>query len=275
MLLMGEAKRGGKPFARARSPHNHLSTMQRHGSFALLLMVTLCSSAFCQRKVFYDVSEKPVHWHAAQQYCREHFTDLASVSSREEEEQIRSMIEPHERRWIGLYRDAADWKGWKWSGGGRLTPDPRVPFIGEVCVFIKSAIKTWYASSCNKQLHFICYRWEGQLILVKQNKTWEEALGYCRARYRDLASVLSESDHLQARGALKEAQTDEVWTGLRFLAGYWLWVNGDAMGDGGESKSRVQLPGCPGNQHCGTLGRMGESWANRECQEKRNFLCCK
>uniref|UniRef100_A0A667XAA7 C-type lectin domain-containing protein n=2 Tax=Myripristis murdjan TaxID=586833 RepID=A0A667XAA7_9TELE len=133
---------------------------------------------------------------------------------------------------------------------------------------------------CQLRLFFLCYN--EPLVLVRENKTWEEALASCRAlaadhdaepdafrnhRY-DLASLLSDSDYAYARTQIQSATTDEVWMGLRFLAGGWLWVNGDGVQHDG-------LPPHPeARRRCGALAKSGDdSWTIRDCSERRNFLC--
>ncbi|XP_063042906.1 uncharacterized protein si:dkey-88n24.6 [Engraulis encrasicolus] len=46
-------------------------------------------------------------WRAAQSYCREHHTDLASVKNKEEQEELKWQ---GYHNWIGLFRD-----DWVWS----------------------------------------------------------------------------------------------------------------------------------------------------------------
>ncbi|KAK7171257.1 hypothetical protein R3I94_001257 [Phoxinus phoxinus] len=54
-------------------------------------------------------------WLDAQTYCREHYTDLATVRSRDDNNKIASLIYKDDC-WIGLYRDS-----WKWSDQASLT----------------------------------------------------------------------------------------------------------------------------------------------------------
>ncbi|XP_029289102.1 macrophage mannose receptor 1-like [Cottoperca gobio] len=68
---------------------------------------TVASSSF----IFVNQSKT---WTEAQSYCREHFTDLASVRNQAENDQIKKMTQ-NQPTWIGLYRDA-----WKWSDGGPM-----------------------------------------------------------------------------------------------------------------------------------------------------------
>ncbi|XP_051993064.1 snaclec rhodocetin subunit delta-like [Xyrauchen texanus] len=100
-------------------------------------------------------------------------------------------------------------------------------------------------------------------------KTWEEALEYCRAHHINLASMASHGIELQlTKNEKAESQTDSVWTGLRFLAGEWLWVNRKPLGN------QVALPECPTEPfRCGARNSKTDTWENRNCDEKLNFLC--
>uniref|UniRef100_A0A4W5RED9 C-type lectin domain-containing protein n=1 Tax=Hucho hucho TaxID=62062 RepID=A0A4W5RED9_9TELE len=99
---------------------------------------------------------------------------------------------------------------------------------------------------CTEQYPILCF--DLNVVLVKENKTWEEALEHCRENYTDLTSLLSENDQLLVQRMMnsKGAQTDHVWTGLRFLASTWLWVNGDPVEYQAWTEGR--LPHCP-TQH--------------------------
>ncbi|XP_049905367.1 dromaiocalcin-1-like [Epinephelus moara] len=127
---------------------------------------------------------------------------------------------------------------------------------------------------CSARFPFVCLK--DNLVLVKENKTWEEALEHCRAlrsptyyhlRY-ELVSVQPGQDHSYIITRIMEADTEEVWAGLRFLAGHWLWVNSVSM-------SYSDLPVCPSEgQHCGVLSKNDTgSMEIIDCAERRNFLC--
>ncbi|XP_024281452.1 uncharacterized protein LOC112253723 [Oncorhynchus tshawytscha] len=221
--------------------------MQRKSSFTGLLITALCAVASgLTSKKYYHVN-KILTWHGAQQYCREHYTDLAFISNQEEAELVFNIKETTKVMWIGLYRDNNDPIGWKWSGGE------------------DSEFRLWGKKEPNKG--------ESELILVQENKTWMEALKHCRNHHTDLPSLLSETEQLQAQSKMKGAQTDHVWTGLRFHAGYWLWVNGDALEYQAGLGTGGKLPQCPGSYHCGTLAKEEEYWGIRDCEEMMNFLC--
>ncbi|XP_030591299.1 macrophage mannose receptor 1-like [Archocentrus centrarchus] len=136
----------------------------------------------------------------------------------------------------------------------------------------------WKTDNCAAKHSFICY--DG-LVLVKENKTWEEALDHCRSlggvdtaslywnhRY-DLATLITPEDLNTARKSAQAATTDEVWTGMRFLAGEWLWV-------GGEQMQYENIPSCPTDGSCGVLEKSGTApFSTRDCQLRRNFFCYK
>ncbi|CAL8316569.1 unnamed protein product [Gadus morhua 'NCC'] len=111
------------------------------------------------------------------------------------------------------------------------------------------------------------------LVFVEEKKTWEEALDHCRAlepdasKRRDLLSFHDEEELSYAQEEMTRLQTEEVWIGLRWLAGRWLWMDRTAGGV-------ITLPECPANgNHCGT--RSGGGQQARSCVEKRRFFCVK
>ncbi|XP_038548119.1 macrophage mannose receptor 1-like [Micropterus salmoides] len=90
-------------------------------------------------------------WSEAQSYCREHYTDLASVRNRTEIAQINKLAQ-NQIIWIGLYRDS-----WKWSDGSPTSW--MVPFIppGNInspCVYLNAG--QWVSYQCDATFYFIC-----------------------------------------------------------------------------------------------------------------------
>lgn len=76
---------------------------------------------------------------------------------------------------------------------------------------------TWRTDDCTKENLFMCYE---RLILVKENKTWEEALEHCRSlgdkvpadwnSWYDLATLMTEDDITYALQKAKPASSNEV-----------------------------------------------------------------
>ncbi|KAL1271753.1 hypothetical protein QQF64_030769 [Cirrhinus molitorella] len=68
------------------------------------------------------------------------------------------------------------------------------------------------------------------------------------------------------------ADTDEVWTGLRFLAGGRFWVNKVSFDYNVWSSDGE--PQCPAvNQHCGVYDRTQRVCKPTDCERRLNFLC--
>uniref|UniRef100_A0A667WZ46 C-type lectin domain-containing protein n=1 Tax=Myripristis murdjan TaxID=586833 RepID=A0A667WZ46_9TELE len=91
-------------------------------------------------------------WSEAQSYCRQNYTDLASIRNLTENEEIKGLIS--NSSWIGLFRD-----GWKWSDGSAMSFSKwyhNQPNGGdERCV--ASHLGKWDDYSCSHRLYFACY----------------------------------------------------------------------------------------------------------------------
>ncbi|XP_062327766.1 putative C-type lectin domain family 20 member A [Osmerus eperlanus] len=234
--------------------------MERKGSFTMLLITALLVLVSALQREYFLVTE-PASWNDAQQHCRSHHTDLAFIRTKEEANHV-SALGNGAWVWIGIHRDTKNHTLWYWSG--RRTSTFTVWKPGEP--------NNHMDLSCNVKINFVCYQETPKMVLVKENRTWEEALEYCRDQDSDLPSLLSEDEQNSAKKTTLEAQTSQVWTGLRFLAGQWLWVNGDKMEY--QDWPAGEMPFCPAQYlHCGTLDKEEEHWGTRDCKEKLNFLC--
>ncbi|KAL7853058.1 hypothetical protein SRHO_G00188430 [Serrasalmus rhombeus] len=192
-------------------------------------------------------------WRDAQSYCREHYTDMASVRNQTENQQIWNfgVTSSNGGPWIGLIRDS-----WKWSDQSASSfrywastqPDNQGGI--ENCTAVSMTDQGhWSDMTCDKKLPFICF--EYKLILIKQNLTWREALRYCRDNHVDLVSVHSEEIQLWVEVVSPKASTELVWLGLRHTCtqDFWYWVSGFSIcyenwapgnGTGGEDCSSVE-----------------------------------
>lgn len=105
-------------------------------------------------------------WPDAQRYCREHYTDLASVRNTTENDEIRKLVnnKPIMRRekivdqfaWIGLHRES-----WKWSDGQRMRMtsfsswnQSQQDTNKDFCVTTTNC--EWNARLCNNTYAFAC-----------------------------------------------------------------------------------------------------------------------
>lgn len=215
-------------------------------------------------------------WKEAQIFCREKHTDLITIRN-EKENQVFSGRDA----WIGLYREKEAFP-WKWSRGDKtasfLTWADNEPQNNEHCAAIWRDRKKWVNIGCNHWLGFICSA--EKLVLVKEKKTWEEALQHCRSLNKvdpgsvpwkksfDLATLITPDDHKFAQERAQEATTEEVWTGLRYLGDDWFWA-------GGEPVLYQNISKCP-TVRCGVMEKTGSSlYGIRDCSQRRNFFCYK
>lgn len=122
--------------------------------------------------------------------------------------------------WIGL-EVAADGR-MRWSGG--MTSNYRnwaaKEPVAENCVVYKEIRQSFSAKDCTKTQAAVCQ--DDNLVVVKENKTWEQALNHCRKlgsrcdrsktdcthKYNLLS--LQDSDFQYVRGRISRATTDEV-----------------------------------------------------------------
>ncbi|XP_041827506.1 macrophage mannose receptor 1-like [Melanotaenia boesemani] len=213
-------------------------------------------------------------WHEAQSFCREKHIDLVTIRRKED-----NPVPRNDEVWIGLYQKETNLWKWsrgdekatyfEWDGGEPNDQNPR-------CV--RSVKGKWRDKGCGENYCFMCF--DEKLVLVKENKTWEEALDHCRSLEGenpdsvfwkpsyDLATLITEDDHDYAREKAQQATTDEVWTGLRFLGDGWFWV-------GGEPVQYQDIPSCPA-YGCGVLEKNSNtSFGLRACSQRRNFFCYK
>ncbi|KAK2853458.1 hypothetical protein Q5P01_006119 [Channa striata] len=216
----------------------------------------------------------------AKQYCRDHYTDVATFRSQADIDALPAQSCIDGRCWIGLERNMNNTSDWHWSDGDEAifrnwySGEPNGLTKQENCVMMLTSL--WYDISCNDICPFLCY--EDEPILVQETKTWEDALEHCRNLHLDpfsqsnffkhvydLLHIRSADLNTTATKAVVDAQTQEVWIGLRFLAGKWLWLDGTPLSN--------QLDVCPAaGNNCGTVAKTGElKFSN--CSDKRMFFC--
>lgn len=240
----------------------------------LLILMGLFKMTLCTYfGINYYVKER-MTWSDARKYCREKYTDLSSIGNQYEEElfinYISSLPWVQTDTWIGLYQDDSD--NWKWSGGTNASFfnwDPQDPIDpNNRCVVENQA--GWHKKNCEDKFVFFCF--QSHLVLVKENKTWEEALEHCRIKGMELFSLRSYSDLIQVMATSRTAETNNMWTSLRYLAGNWLWV--DRILAEHQAKNQNQMPQCPTWTHrCGALSLDEQHLVSWDCADRLNFVC--
>ncbi|KAI1901301.1 hypothetical protein AGOR_G00032900 [Albula goreensis] len=221
----------------------------------------------------YILIKKKKTWRGAQSYCREHHTDLASVRNQAENQEI-NQISGGQIVWIGLFRES-----WKWSDQSSSSfrywypGQPNNAGGNQDCAVISVADSgRWVDSPCHDTYPFICY--EDNLVLVHENKSWDEALSYCRQHYGDLVSVSTEQLQHWVKRRAQSASTAHLWLGLRYSCAlhFWFWVSGEGV---------CYQTWAPGNEtgECSYRGAVesggGQQWVSLPETEKLNFICIK
>lgn len=254
---------------------------------AVLIIMDLCGLTYCVVREHFLVRQLWT-WSEAQQYCKQRFDDLSTVTSQEEINSLPVAAPlpcPNNTNstlyykmcqagdWIGIYTDSNNLT--KWSGGDQepfCAPALQTVKYGTgMCGVVWNAVDLCIPAPCAWNLSFYCML-RFDVILVKQNMKWEEALRYCRNNYIDLVSLTSKFWMNEAVHIGLAAQAGHVWTGLRFLNGNWFWTT--QKGQWYQAWSNEGEPQCPaGNLRCGALAQKQGFWQMRDCKEKLNFLC--
>ncbi|MGH0181936.1 UNVERIFIED_CONTAM: hypothetical protein FKN15_008120 [Acipenser sinensis] len=177
----------------------------------------------------YTLIEVLKTWTEAQQYCREHHTDLVSIKNASENEDLVKKAQG-KTFWIGLFNEP-----WKWSHQGDSytfhywkTGDPDNAGGNQKCVkMLKSG--EWNDYSCNTLLPFFCY--DGtpvpeDLHLISDSMVWPEAWQYCRDHYTDLVSLTSLAAQNRVSELVRNSTASRFWIGLHRTVVYdnWYWV---------------------------------------------------
>ncbi|KAK1885635.1 Versican core protein [Dissostichus eleginoides] len=239
--------------------------------FFIQMLFIVCVSEQIGKHVYPTIRAT---WPEAQQYCRDHHTDLTPITTPWEEESLKnaSIGKLSGYFFVGLYKNG---RTWMWSGGGKATYLPWAGgqlynFVLETVavVCLPSCTNGWHNAYPIQSSHFLCFN----LIVSEYKATWEQSMLHCKQNHTALTSLTSETEHLLTLREIKHDNiTERVWIGLRYLGDHWLWVNGDplqyeAWPQGDQDHQ------CPIYKRCGALTK-GGLWENWDCKEKLNFIC--
>ncbi|KAK1152060.1 macrophage mannose receptor 1-like, partial [Acipenser oxyrinchus oxyrinchus] len=207
-------------------------------------------------------------WAEAQQYCRQHHTDLVSIKSASENEDMKKKA-PASPFWIGLFNNP-----WKWTDGGNSTFQNWNTFepngASEKCVLMYSSNQgKWEDWPCSYWKYFVCYDgkdfysfWLLFELSVQTLKTWTDARSYCREKHTDLVTVRSLEEQQQI---LNVAKNDRFWIGLYRHSENWQWSTGDAV-------SYTKWTAGSDSLFCATADA-GGSWDKSSCRDQKPFMC--
>ncbi|TRY59049.1 hypothetical protein DNTS_006178 [Danionella cerebrum] len=121
----------------------------------------------------YVFVSKSLSWKDARSYCKQFYTDLVSIHSQSENDEILKVI-TSAQAWIGLFRDS-----WKWSDGTNvstssftwMTEQPEMTQLQRPCGVSDSGGMIRY-QDCSSVLPFLCMQPGGA---VSKNEGSENA----------------------------------------------------------------------------------------------------
>ncbi|XP_030635188.1 macrophage mannose receptor 1-like [Chanos chanos] len=215
-------------------------------------------------------------WTEAQTYCREHYTDLATIDNQEDtDELIKTVKGDADHVWIGLEK-SGDMK-WQWSlGDTTFYREGEMEFRNWAvdqpdnttdCVYMKNG--KWHDYNCEDAFSFICY--DGKHRVIFRRKKWREAQSYCRQHHTDLVSVRNPTENQDIHRIMEDARVDAAWIGL--FRDSWKWS------DQSDSSFRYWRPGIPdnyeGNENCAVVWIKSDvgQWGDWQCNGKTQFVC--
>uniref|UniRef100_A0AAV2JMJ8 C-type lectin domain-containing protein n=1 Tax=Knipowitschia caucasica TaxID=637954 RepID=A0AAV2JMJ8_KNICA len=192
-------------------------------------------------------------WSEAQQYCREHFTDLATIERKEDLSRVH--IPAGQVAWIGLHDDPAAWfqvmtnasNSWRWSPLGPPALEASRTGLHLSQIIGMAGIKQFF-----RMTDFL--------------RTWFHCQTECRKSYQDLAQIETAEEKQAAMAAM--TGTKHAWIGL--YRNTWLWS------DLSNSTFRNWKTGSPNNinnnEHCVHMNEHCQM-DDATCSEPQKFVC--
>ncbi|KAM4581475.1 C-type mannose receptor 2-like isoform 2-T2 [Odontesthes bonariensis] len=245
-----------------------LVAMRRTSALPMIVITVFCSCSLGSSE-FHHINMSKTY-DEAKRYCREMYTDLATVHSSDDMNELIEAAQT-DRAWIGL--EAENVSMWHWSLSDQKTnyfnwnASKPQQTIEEACASMDENGK-WFSVNCAALRSFVCHGNDeaSNANFFDTPKSWRDAQSHCRNLSSDLVTIHSA----QKNEAVKNvSESKDVWIGL--FRDHWKWS------DGSNSSFRFWKPNRPNKldrQKCVAAIFIHEGkWNNRNCITKFNFIC--
>ncbi|KAI2666841.1 C-type mannose receptor 2-like protein [Labeo rohita] len=217
----------------------------------------------------------------AQKYCRNNYSDLASIRNSADVTELLKIVNGASRVWIGLVKTVRS--EWKWSLGDPVFYTARdslyrnwasnQPNNDQYNCAYMSQDGLWCNDNCATQRFFICYNHSSKgFVLVQQSMSWRSAQSFCRSNHRDLSSVRNQSENQQIQQLMNTGGVTAAWIGLFRDSWEWSdkskssfrnWVSNEPNNIGGIENATVLV----------ISGDRKELWEDWPCDSQFTFIC--
>ncbi|XP_054595638.1 macrophage mannose receptor 1-like [Nothobranchius furzeri] len=225
----------------------------------------------CQKGKNYSLIEEEKNWCQALQYCRTHYTDLASVNTTRHDEELKQE-NTNKTYWIGLMHDE-----WKWDDNSCST------YRNEANIALEPnssySILSWttgFLWKSGERASLLCTKGHVRIKVINEPKTWEAAIEYCKAHHTRLLWIEDQEDQKAVEQWLRHTPvsgyTKSFWIALKqsSVFGFWIWsdriVNWNNWKDG-------TMPEAPLSEQCGVMDAGSFKWRDENCWHRLSFLC--
>ncbi|XP_058614113.1 macrophage mannose receptor 1-like [Onychostoma macrolepis] len=218
----------------------------------------------------YHYINASMSWPEAQSFCRERFTDLATVDSIADVNRLVNIVDAgyNGSVWIGLKKGTQ--KRWGWSNGDAIGQYSNwlsgEPLSANDCALI--GVNTWRTAGCTYSTRFSCYNESTGHLRIDLWKNWTDAQNYCRMHHTDLSTLLNKSDSSRVHKLVIVPEV--MWVGL--FQDSWEWS------DNCSRFFRYWAAGQPyqssGSGDCVGMSRNNSGkWAQHRCDLRQPFVC--